>query len=469
MGDNVHVNPGGANNKVLVATDEIVTGDQAVHWPMYKIAYGALGATTVVDESNPLPVADQNATYTQDGAQKVTVVDEGGSANIIGVYGEQLATDIKNDVLVQFQYGISTYDVTTDEVDTGTVTAADHMAVLSSGSGVNAAAHVSSVNSLRYRPGHTALGHFTCMWPNGPIANVEQFAGIFDDEDGLYVGYNGTDQVVGYMNDGVSTEAKSADWNGDPRISIVDFTKLNVFRFKFGWLGAVPIKFQMMLPGTEEWVDIHTFKVHGVVTEPHLGNPAMPVQMHIKKTAADATDVIMKTGSWQAGVFGLCQTCGNRPFSSAQVELAVGATPVMIASYRSVPTFQTKTNKVTTKLLRYQIHVDTPATGTGTIRVRFLGNPTYTGTPNYTAVDANNSTIEVDEDQAYDSGGVLALTEWVNYSANNKGGTITGFVTDAAQLGLFLRPGSNFAIVGDVVDGLGTPNVRVTFNWEELF
>ena len=459
------VNPGGANNRIQIILDKI--GE--IFYPIYKMAFGAEGEATCVDADNPLPAADPSATYTQDGAQKVTVVDEGGSANIIGVYGEQLATDIKNDILVQFQYGLSVYDVATTLVDTGTVVAADHMAVLSTGSGANAAAHIFSVNNLRYRPGHTALAHFTCMWPTGPVANVEQFAGIFDDEDGLYVGYNGIDLIVGYMNDGVSTEVESADWNGDPRILTVDFTKLNVFRFKFGWLGVVPIKFQMMLPGTEEWVDLHTFKVHGIAVEPHLGNPAMPVQLHAKKTAADATDVVMKSGSWQAGVFGLCQTCGNRPFSSAQVELAVTATPIMIASYRSVSTFQTKTNKVATQLVRYQIHVDTPATGTGTIRVRFIGNPTYTGIPNYIPVDADNSTIEIDEDQTYDSGGVEALTEWVNFSANNKGGTITGFVTDASQLGLFLRPGSSFAIVADVVDGLGTPNVRVTFNWEELF
>ena len=463
--DSVLVNPGDRPNAIKIAIDKI----GSIFYPIYKMAFGGDGGVTLVDSGTPLPVADQNSTYTRDGAQKITIVDEGNTANIIGVYGEQLATDIKNDILVQFQYGISTYDVSTTIVDTGTVVNADHMVVLSSGSGASAAAHVFSVNSLRYRPGHTALAHFTCMWPTGPVANVEQFAGVFDDEDGLYVGYNGLNLVVGYMNDGVSTEIVSDDWNGDSRVLTADFTKLNVFRMKFGWLGAVPLKFQMLMPGTEEWVNIHTVKVHGEIVEPHMGNPAMPVQIHVKKNAADATNVIMKSGSWQAGVFGLCQVCGNRPFSDAQVELAVGATPLMIASYRSVLTFQAKTNKITTQLLRYQVHVDTPGTGTGTIRVRFMGNPIYSGTPNYTSIDANNSTIEVDVDQGYTSGGVLALTEWINYSANNKGGTTTGFVAEATPLGLFLRPGNNFAIVADVVDGTGTPNVRVTFNWVELF
>jgi len=53
--DNIPVNPGTDAHSVIVATDEIQEGDKKVHYPIYKIGYGTLGATTLVDESNPLP------------------------------------------------------------------------------------------------------------------------------------------------------------------------------------------------------------------------------------------------------------------------------------------------------------------------------------------------------------------------------------------------------------------------------
>ena len=47
------VNPGGANNRINIILDKI--GD--IFWPIYKLAFGAEGEATIVDEDNPLPVA----------------------------------------------------------------------------------------------------------------------------------------------------------------------------------------------------------------------------------------------------------------------------------------------------------------------------------------------------------------------------------------------------------------------------
>ncbi len=53
MADNIDVNPGETSNRQTVATDDI----GGIHYPIYKHAYGASDSVTLVDGSNPLPVA----------------------------------------------------------------------------------------------------------------------------------------------------------------------------------------------------------------------------------------------------------------------------------------------------------------------------------------------------------------------------------------------------------------------------
>ena len=51
MADNVKVNPSSSYSAIDVATDEIGN----VHYPVYKLSYGADGSQTPVDATNPLP------------------------------------------------------------------------------------------------------------------------------------------------------------------------------------------------------------------------------------------------------------------------------------------------------------------------------------------------------------------------------------------------------------------------------
>ena len=52
MTDNVNVLPSDDISSVSVATDDI----GGVHYPVYKLAYGADGSQTPVDAVNPLPI-----------------------------------------------------------------------------------------------------------------------------------------------------------------------------------------------------------------------------------------------------------------------------------------------------------------------------------------------------------------------------------------------------------------------------
>lgn len=401
--------------------------------------------------------------------QAASLEDNVGNAPFFGVFGEQFATDIKNDVLVQFHYPLSSYDTVQTVTGTGTVTSLNHLVFVSTGAGTTSTAAIRSVNNLRYRPGHTAMINFTADFTNGGVVNSTQKVGAFDSQDGMYVGFNGTTRVVGYRNDGVDTEITEANWNGDPRVKDFTWDKLNVFRIQFGWLGTAPICYQVLLPGTSTFSTIHTVRVHGSASEPHIGQPSMPVQIAVAKTAG-TTDIVVTSGSWQAGVMGLCQTCGNRPFHDARVKNTVTTTPVSVVNYRSLTTFAGKVNKIRAQLIRYQFFVDAPANGYGTIRVRIIANPTIGGTPSWTDISINNSTLQYDVAGTYTNGtGTEALTEWIGFAGGGAGRGSGSITIDANQMGLFLDPGVTYSIVADLVNGTGDPNVRVTFNWAELF
>lgn len=390
---------------------------------------------------------------------------------LIGTFGEQLATDMKNDVLVQFPYGISTYSVTSATANGGTVTSSDSMIVLSSSVATNGEASAESFDSLRYRPGHTALSQFTVMFPNEGVSGATQYAGIFDAEDGIYLGFNGTDRVVGYRNGGVDVQVTEANWNGDDEVHNYDWASLNVFRILFGWLGTSPIIIQVLQPETVEWKTIHSFILHGTLTKPHIGNPFLPVRMEIIKSSG-STDVVMKSGSWQSGSFGLCQTCGNRPFADETSRtLAANTNEQEIIHYRSVTSFNGKINKIRARLIRYQFYIDTATTGNGTVTFRLRRVGSVGGTPSWTPISSGNSVIEHDVAGTFVStGSVIGLTEYVKWgsSLGVNVAAVSNPVVNAEAYNLFLDPAGIYALTAQNTSSVAV-TVRVAFNWVELF
>lgn len=402
----------------------------------------------------------------------VSLYSPGGTQIFSGIYGEQVSGELIDNVSVKFIYGASVYDITTTTANGGTVTDSGSLLSVSSGTATNGSAIAESINAVRYSPGHTAVAQFTAAFESQGVAGATQFCGVIDSDDGLFLGFNGVDRVVGYRKDSVDTFIEGADWNGDARAKNYNWDSINLFRIVYGWLGAAPVLWQVFLPETLEWVTLHAQRFHGNISDVYITNPSMPIGIRVTKTSG-ATDIVVKSGSWQGGVIGNQSPAGERPFSDEQVATSVDDTATLVAAYRNVSTFQGLSNKVRALLRRYHLFVDSPSGGgggtkSGTMRFRLLVNPVLGGTPNYQSIDSDNSVIEVDTAQTYTSGGVVGLTEWVGYSSANQS-TGTGSVTipNAEQMSLFLDPGNVYAVVADRVDGVGTPNVRISFNWCE--
>ena len=408
------------------------------------------------------------------GKSSVGLSDSAGRENVFGIFGEQWATDIKNDIIAQFSYGKSNRDLKNEiVVGSGTVSIQDaNLLTASTGIDIDGSAEIESLSSIRYRPAHTAISNFTAMFTNPSADNSHQWIGIADGVNGFAIGFfNGVFAIM-RMKDGVHTHTFEADLNGNIPLKNIDFTKLNVFRISFGYLGIAPAIFEVMEEGSNKYKTIHSIQLHNRISETHIRLPYLPIKMSVMNTGNN-TDCQIRSGSWQGGVMGLCQECGNRPFHypitpGPAIKTGIGTTPTPIAAFRSKTTFQGFLNKIRVQL---QLFDHIAFNGEGLVTLQLIGGATINGVEgtdyNFTDIDTQNSVMEVSTDLTGFTGGRVGLTL---YSFPTTSGSKLNYNTadiDAEALGLFLEPGNTNIIAASV--SANTVDIAWANNWTELF
>ena len=407
-------------------------------------------------------------------SNNITVVDTAGKSNTIGIFGEQLATDIFNNILVQFSYGISTRDLKTPViVGSGTVTIQkENLLAVATGVDIDGHAEIESYNNIRYRPGHTVIAQFTALWTNPTVPDAHQWIGITDSIDGFAMGFIDGEFAIMRIRNSVHTHIFKADFNGNIDINKIDFTKLNVFRITFGYLGVAPVAFEIMDPDGTAYVTIHTLRLQNTIDETHIRLPYLPIKSSVTNNGNN-TDCQIRSGSWQGGVMGLCQVCGNRPFHfpltpGPETVLDIGTTLTPLAAFRSKSTFQGFENKVRAKL---DFFTFIPYDGDGIVTLQLIAQATINGTEgidyNFIDVDAANSVLEVSTDLTGFTGGVPGLTLYGNPTTSGSKQLTSPEDLDAEALGLFLDPGQIYIIAAQI--NIGTTDINWAVNWTELF
>ena len=122
-----------------------------------------------------------------------TQFDSTGREIIIGrtAFGESSVAELTPVVQLQFPYNINPEQVDVHANNSGTVTQADNMAVLQSGTDAVARAEFHSIVPVKYNSGEGGLERFTSIFTTG-VADSSQYVGIGDVSDGFYFGYSGT-------------------------------------------------------------------------------------------------------------------------------------------------------------------------------------------------------------------------------------------------------------------------------------
>lgn len=234
--------------------------------------------------------------------------------NSLDMFGQQVIGQRYN----QFEVAFNGTDpdnisgITITKTNGGDAATADGQAVFSTSTNANGEIKVITNTNIDYQPHFEVYVAFTAIFTTG-VANSYQRIGIYDDNNGFFIGYEGTSFGITKRTAGVDTTVAKASFNLDTLTGAtgskftragtpeaIDLTKDNLYRIRYGWLGAAPILFEVFSPDGI-WVAFHIIRHPNLSTVPTLTSTALPMRLHIKKTSADATNLIVNTACWAAG------------------------------------------------------------------------------------------------------------------------------------------------------------------------
>ena len=204
-------------------------------------------------------------------------------------------------------------DLTVTKTTTGDASNVGGQALFTTGANTNGGVKAVTNASVLYRPHAEIYAAFTAIWTSGGLANSYQRIGIYDTNNGFFIGYEGTVFGITLRKATVDTQTPQASWNVDTLTGGVgskytragvpeaaNFALDNLFRVRYGWLGAAPIIWEIFSPDGA-WVVFHIVRYPNTSTTPTIENPDLPMTLDLKKTGGGATVLNMNTACWGAG------------------------------------------------------------------------------------------------------------------------------------------------------------------------
>lgn len=311
---------------------------------------------------------------------------------LVSIFGVKEVEHEFDNLSVQFQYGIADTILTSTLVSGGTITNANSEAILSTSGTTGAVAGLQSKTNLEYISGHEANAQFTAAFTGAIANNTQQYIGIIDSDNGFGVGFNGTSFGVVSRNNGTDTFVSQSNFNGDklngtgPSQFNYDYTKLNVFRISYGWLGASIIKFQIM-NSNGNWITFHIIKQPNSSSFPSIANAMLPISAQVFDRAGGSS-LTLRTASWNMGIVSIQSSAANRYFAITNTAAIPLLTETHLLTLRNPTTFQSLPNKINVTFANYII-----GDATGAINpliLRIYKNATVAGT-SFSNVSAGNS------------------------------------------------------------------------------
>ena len=304
MTDNVTVSnsPTSTNNDIPVRTIDKV-GEQI---QVVAIDYGGTGA-----ENLTVPDFATESTLTAVKNELASGINVNNLVNAdilgIGVIGRR-----NNELEINFASSFDSNVITTAVAAGGSATISGGHAVFQTGSNVNGAARATTVYQCIYRPAHEQYAYFSVSFTNG-VANSFQRIGIYDANNGFFIGWEGTSFSVSLRTGAADTSVARASWNGDlldgnsgsifTRNGIPEAINLsysNLFRIRFAWLGSAPVVFEAFSPDGK-WIAFHTFRIPNTQVAPSIQTPNLGMKLECVKSGDGSTNLTMTSACWAAG------------------------------------------------------------------------------------------------------------------------------------------------------------------------
>jgi len=384
------------------------------------------------------------------------------------VLGVAVTGQRNNEIELSFFTAFNTDLITNTTASGGSATITGGHARYQTGTSATGSAKGVSVYSCKYRPAHEQYVFFTAAFTTG-VANSYQRIGLYDTNNGFYVGYEGTSFGVTLRTGAANTFIARASWNGDPldgtsgskftrggSPEAINLTYSNLYRIRFAWLGSASIFYEVFSPDGG-WITFHTIRIPNSQLDPSIQNPELPITIDIKKTSG-ASDLAMYTACAAAGTtsdafpinevlneYSLAKltrsvitgetTAGGGGFVNVKVNPS-GALTISLGDIDGVKGQQTMANSLPVVIASNQTAVPVSQSGTWNLN-------NITGTITLPTGAATESTL------------AAKATESTLQSINGK---ITACNTGAVTIGTQLPSGTNN--IGDV-DVLTLPNVTL--------
>jgi hypothetical protein len=394
-----------------------------------------------------------------------TKTDFAGRSSYNTIFGEGVIGWHTDDISVMFQYNNSTRDVTPLVTGSGVITNSNEQAVVGIGAAVGTAS-LTSVDPIRYRPGHEVTAQFTSLY-NGAQSGVNQYHGILNGADGATFGTK--DGVFGtwFIEGGVETFTPQSAWSDDKldgtgksKFNIIT-SNLNIFMVQFGWLGIAPIIYSVYTGHRTGWRVVHVIDKINTVTTAHLNNPSLPIAAKVTRTSGSGSVADIRTSSWRGGVTSGDEedNSSNRWFAETLLDATISSGLVRnnLIAIQNNATFQGKTNHVVIDVAVLTL-VNAGNKTVAIYGVKGLNGAVVTTPTTTTVKDATNSVVTI-------------LT----------GGTITGGSrgpatvilagtdrrTDLLGTSIRIYPGETFAF--EATANTFTGDISISVRWVEKF
>lgn len=396
------------------------------------------------------------------GAYRTSILDYAGRQNFNTVFGEGVIGWKVDNISIQFQYGNSTRDLVLTSTGDADITNVQAMLSTNINTGVGTAT-ATSVDPIRYRPGHEITAQYTSIY-SGAEANVKQYHGILNGQDGACFGYNGTQFGIWFISNGQEEFHPQTTWKGDnclPSDSkdfVLDPTKMNIYQVQYGWLGVAPIVFSIYTGYATGWRVVHWIDRVNIATSPHLGNPSLPITQKITRSSGTGSALSIRSSSWRGGVVaGQDETISSNRWTSYTVldHVFVDGSRNNILSLRNNTTHQSKTNHVVVELgvVAFTNAINKVVAFYGSKGATLAGNTAFTD------ISSTNSVI------AYSTGGTVTGGTRGPATVLNSN---NGIRTDVRGTGIIIYPGETFTIEAAAGNG-ATGTLSVSVRWIEYF
>jgi hypothetical protein len=422
-------------------------------------------------DSNSVTVIDQinrNVTflqgYTNSGNNTLTVpVDEEGRLITHfpeSAFGEMLTADASPVIQTCFVYTINTEQVSTNALGIGSVSHSNNFALINSGAASNSSAQMMTRRFLKYKSGQGARVLFTTIFSPG-VEGSYQLAGLGNNENGFFFGYNGTDFGIVRRSNGLDYWTPQTSWNIDKMDGggvsgmILDPTKGNVYQIKFQWLGFGAINFYVEETNSGRFQCVHRIKYANTNVQTTIAYPSLPMTIMAINTT-NTTNITIKSPSMAAFIEGKKEQLGPKysMHNAKTISIPSTSSTYTILSLKNKPTYCGKTNMVPVFLHT----LCAGATATNMIIISIIRDPTFSTTPSWTNISLNNSVVQYDTIVSTVTGG----TEVYSFPITDKNIQ----TLNVSNLDMFFIPGETIAITAKFTKS-STSDVIVTISWIE--